>query len=66
MWTQCTFTNEKNRNKHTQGWIETKVAKKGRFVQLLNISEEFWEITSLGNKTDIDPSINYRTWSNNI
>ena len=27
MWTQCTFRNEKNKEKYTQAWIDSKFAK---------------------------------------
>lgn len=66
MWTQCTFRNEKNKERYTQGWIDSKHAKKGKFVQLLTLGEEFWEITFTGIQTDVDPSLGYRTWNNNI
>lgn len=66
MWTQCTFRNEKNKEKYTQGWIDSKFAKIGKFVQLLTLGDDFWEITFTGTKTDVDPSLGYRTWHNNI
>lgn len=66
MWVQCTFRNEKNKDRYTQGWIDKKIAKVGRFVQLLDIGKDFWEITFMGMTSDTDPSIKNRTWSNNI
>lgn len=65
MWAQCTFK-KKGKEEFTQCWIDSKHAKKGNFVQLLELGEEFWEITFVGKKVDSDPSTGYRTWNNNI
>jgi len=65
MWAQCNFKKE-NSEKTTQGWIDAKHAKVGKFVQLLDLGKEFWEVTFVGNKSETDPSIKNRTWSNNI
>ena len=65
MWAQCNFK-KKDSDKTTQGWIPVKHAKVGKFMQLLDIGEDFWEVTFVGNTTDVDPSIKNRTWSNNI
>lgn len=65
MWAQCNFK-KKDSDKTTQGWIPVKHAKVGKFMQLLDLGEDFWEVTFVGNKTDVDPSIKNRTWSNNI
>jgi hypothetical protein len=65
MWAQCNFK-KKDSEKTTQGWINAKYAKIGMFMQLLDLGEDFWEVTFVGNTTDKDPSISYRTWNNNI
>jgi hypothetical protein len=57
-----------DRPRYTQCWIDSKHAKVGKFVQLLTLDEgkDFWEITSTGATSKTDPSIGYRTWSNDI
>ena len=65
MWTLCTFKKE-NSEDTTQGWITSKSAKKGLFVQLLDFGKEFWEVTFVGSMSETDPSIANRTWHNNI
>ena len=65
MWTQCTFK-KAGQETFTQGWIEAKVAKVGRSVQLKEYGEDFWEITSTGITQEEDPSLKARTWNNNI
>ena len=35
-------------------------------MQLLDLGEDFWEVTFVGNTIDEDPSVSYRTWNNNI
>ena len=66
MWTQCTFKKEGEGQTLTQGWIDSKVAKVGRSVQLKEYGEDFWEITSTGTTQEEDPSLKARTWNNNI
>lgn len=65
MWAQCNFK-KKDSDKTTQGWIPVKHAKVGKFVQLLDLGKDFWEVTFVGNKTDVDPGLKARTWNNNI
>ena len=65
MWTVCTFKKE-NSTEETQGWIESKKAKKGLFVQLVEFGKEFWEITFTGSTSKVDPSMANRTWCNDI
>jgi hypothetical protein len=65
MWAQCNFK-KKDSEKTTQGWIPLKHAKVGKFMQLLDLGEDFWEVTFVGTTSNVDPSISYRTWSNNI
>ena len=65
MCAQCNFK-KKNSEKTTQGWIPLKHAKVGKFMQLLDLGEDFWEVTFVGNTIDKDPSVSYRTWNNNI
>ena len=56
----------KDSEKTTQGWVDAKHAKVGKMMQLLDLGQEFWEVTFVGNKSDTDLSIKNRTWSNNI
>jgi len=63
MKTQCVF---KNGNTQTTGWIDSKYAKKGLFVQLLTFGKMFWEIIFVGGSTTEDVANKYRTWNNNI
>lgn len=65
MYTQCTFK-KKDQETFTQGWIDSKVAKVGRFVQLKEYGEDFWEITSTGISQEENPELKARTWNNNI
>lgn len=65
MWAQCNFK-KKDSDKTTQGWIPVKHAKVGKFMQLLDLGEDFWEVTFVGNTTDVDPGLKARTWNNNI
>ena len=65
MWAQCNFK-KVNSEKVCQGWIDAKHAKKGKRMQLLDLGEDYWEVTFVGNLSEIDPSIKNRTWNNNI
>lgn len=65
MWAQCNFKKE-NSDKTYQCWIDTKHAKVGKFVQLIGMGDDFWEVTFVGATTDVDPSLKARTWNNNI
>lgn len=66
MYKQCVFKKE-NTDTTIQSWITVKHAKKGKFVQLIGMGDDFWEVVFVGDevKTE-DPSISYRTWNNNI
>lgn len=64
-WTLCTFKKEDSQEE-TQGWIDSKKAQKGLFVQLLDLGKEFWEVTFVGSTSKTDPSIANRNWSNDI
>jgi len=64
-YTQCTFKKE-NKQEFTQAWIDTKHAVIGKFMQLLELGKEFWEVTFTGVTQEEDPSLKYRTWNNNI
>ena len=65
MWAQCTFK-KAGEETFTQGWIDNKIAKVGRSVQLKEYGEAFWEITSIGSIQEEDPTLKARTWNNNI
>ncbi len=66
MYKQCVFK-KKGTDTTIQSWITEKHAKKGKFVQLKEMGDDFWEIMFVGDtiKTE-DPSIQNRTWNNNI
>lgn len=68
MWAHCNFRKENSTSDGDciQGWIDVKHAKVGKFVQLLDLGKEFWEVTFVGSTSKVDPSIANRTWSNNI
>lgn len=65
-YTQCTFKKVNNNKVFTQCWIDTKHAKVGKHMQLIDLGDDFWEVTSIGATTNEDPSLKYRTWNNNI
>jgi hypothetical protein len=66
MYTQCNFKKVNDPKVVTQGWIPRKYAKVGLHVTLEVLGKDFWEITYVGASKNEDPSINYRTWNNNI
>lgn len=66
-WTQCRFVRPvENGLRYTVAWIDTKAAKVGNKVELIDLDGEFWDVISTGAQTDKDPTEKYRTWNNNI